>query len=458
MQQIIIGLGSGRCGTLSLAELLDQQDNATVTHECRPLLTWESQNRDRAARERLRRITQDNSTFVGDVGSFYLPYVDALMEQNDQIRFVCLKRPCEEVVRSFEKWVDRIHAVPTDHWRVNRSNGYLHHPVWSTIFPKYEADSREDAIRRYWTEYYQTAEELAERYPSGFRIFDMQEALNTDHGQREVLSFAGFPSEAQRLRSGVRTHESAAEPSVAESLAAQAEGAAALDEFDPRRCVILVPHGGQIISDCEKSLKVLEGRGYTVRRVSGYSQIDVGRNEIASRAILDGFRETMWIDSDVGFNPDAVEKLRRHNQPIICGIYPKKGPREFACSVLPGTQKLIFGEHGGLQEIRHAATGFLLVRREVYVDIQYKLGLPLCDEEFGKAIVPWFLPMVLPHREGHWYLGEDYAFSERARQAGYRIMADTSIRLWHIGSYRYGWEDAGRDVVRFANHTHHFTD
>ena len=41
-----------------------------------------------------------------------------------------------------------------------------------------------------------------------------------------------------------------------------------------------------------------------------------------------------------------------------------------------------------------------------------------------------------------------YAFCERARQCGYKIMADTSIRLWHIGEYAYGWEDAGLDRPR----------
>jgi hypothetical protein len=37
-------------------------------------------------------------------------------------------------------------------------------------------------------------------------------------------------------------------------------------------------------------------------------------------------------------------------------------------------------------------------------------------------------------------------------------MADTSIRLWHVGSYRYGWEDAGRDVERFDDYTFDITD
>jgi hypothetical protein len=28
-------------------------------------------------------------------------------------------------------------------------------------------------------------------------------------------------------------------------------------------------------------------------------------------------------------------------------------------------------------------------------------------------------------------------------------MADTTIRLWHHGSYGYSWEDAGKDQERY---------
>jgi hypothetical protein len=59
--------------------------------------------------------------------------------------------------------------------------------------------------------------------------------------------------------------------------------------------------------------------------------------------------------------------------------------------------------------------------------------------------------MVVPDGPGqHWYLAEDYAFFERARRAGHRIMADTTIRLRHIGRYGYSWEDAGLEAPRYA--------
>jgi hypothetical protein len=37
-------------------------------------------------------------------------------------------------------------------------------------------------------------------------------------------------------------------------------------------------------------------------------------------------------------------------------------------------------------------------------------------------------------------------------------MADTSIRLWHIGDYRYGWEDAARRMPRYTDFTLNFDE
>jgi hypothetical protein len=222
--------------------------------------------------------------------------------------------------------------------------------------------------------------------------------------------------------------------------------------------VVLVPYQSHIVPQCEDSLKVLEQRGYVVRRVRGYAAIDQGRNQMATDALWHGFEETFWIDSDVGFQPDDVERLRRHNVPIACGIYPKKGQRSLAVNVLPGTKELVFGAAGGLVEVQYAATGFLLVRRRVYETIQRKLNLPLCNERFGRPMVPFFEPLTARDGDGWWSLGEDYAFSQRARDCGFSILADTSIRLWHVGNYAYGWEDAGVNRERFGTFRYALTD
>src|SRR5689334_13628737 len=120
-------------------------------------------------------------------------------------------------------------------------------------------------------------------------------------------------------------------------------------------CVILVAVAHAIEPACEESLRALEKRGCTVRRVRGYAAIDQGRCQIVSDALAEGFEETMWIDSDIGFSPDDVEKLRSHNLPIVSAIYPKKGRRELASHVLPGTKEIVFGQGGGLIEILYAA-------------------------------------------------------------------------------------------------------
>jgi hypothetical protein len=223
------------------------------------------------------------------------------------------------------------------------------------------------------------------------------------------------------------------------------------------RCVILVPVGGAIEAGCEDGLHELERRGYAVWRVRGYSAIDAARNQMASDALAQGFDELMWIDADIVFDADDVDKLRRHDLPIVCGLYPKKGKREFASAFLPGERQVRFGVHGGLHEILYCGFGFVLTRRIVHETIRRQMGLPVCNERFDSPLVPYFAPLIVGTGEQTWYLNEDYAFCDRARRCHFRIMADTTVRLWHVGSYRYGWEDAGREVERFADYTFHLS-
>lgn len=220
--------------------------------------------------------------------------------------------------------------------------------------------------------------------------------------------------------------------------------------MDNSRCAILVPALHYVEPHCELSLRQLEGMGYPVRRLYGFSQIDVARNRLAADALGEGFDELMWIDSDMAFEPRSVERLRAHGLPLVCGLYPKKVEKALTSHLLPDTREVVFGQGGGLLEIHYAATGFLLTRRQVYLDVQQKLSLPTCNQRAGRPIVPYFLPLLTGVGEACTYLGEDFAFCERARQCGYRIFADTTIRLQHVGIYGYSWEDLGPGLPRNA--------
>jgi hypothetical protein len=214
------------------------------------------------------------------------------------------------------------------------------------------------------------------------------------------------------------------------------------------RPVVLVPYLTHVEPGCDAGLRELERRGLEVRRYPSTAAVDRSRCDMATAALDEGYDELIWIDSDIQFDPDDVAKLRGHELPIVAGVYAKKGVRDLAVHLEPTTQELRFGAGGGLYDVRYVGAGFLCTRREVYDAIQRTFSLPVCNTRFGARTIPYFLPMVIPDGGPYWYLGEDYAFCERARKAGHRVQVDTTIRLGHIGSYVYGWEDAGQAIER----------
>jgi hypothetical protein len=218
------------------------------------------------------------------------------------------------------------------------------------------------------------------------------------------------------------------------------------------RCIVLVPYLDRIEPECERALDALERSGLEVRRIASSAAIDLKRSTAATAALADGADELMWIDADIAFEPEAVTALRAHALPLVAGVAAKKGVQDLAVRVEPGTTELRVGAAGGLCRVRHAGTGFMLTRRQVYEDIRRVFSLPICNLRHERA-VPYFLPMVIAEDGEHVYLSEDYAFCERARLAGHTIMVDTTIRLGHVGRYVYQWEDAGEARPQVASAT-----
>ncbi len=450
---LILVVGTGRCGLLSLVQLLNRQPDTRLSYLEAPLLPWRRQPGRQPMAPRFRRMRQaTDAPVIGDAAPFYLPYLEEAIAAEPEIRIIGLRRPCEEVIASFCRWIDEVAPLPINHWAIDPPPGWHHDPIWTPSFPQYDTQDRAQGLRRYWHEYDETLADLSRRHPTNVRVFEMEEALNSESGQRALLSFAGYPEDRQVLAVGSRTVQN--KPTLPRPPARRSSN----HPLDPGRCAVLVPFTGSIYPQCERALQELERRGYHVRRVGGYAAIDQGRNQMATDALIDGFEETMWIDSDIEFHPDSVDLLRSHRLPITCGIYPQKGKRAIASHIIPKTPRMAFGREGGLVEILYAGTGFLLVRREVYLRMQLRLQLPITNERFGVPMLPYFRPELLAIDDGTWYLAEDYAFGQRARECGFRTMADTTIRLWHIGTYPYGWEDAGMDRERIASFTLHFPE
>lgn len=213
MKKYIFGLGTGRCGTLSLARLLSLQDESFVTHEgllvtekvCfgekfLPLLGWNFSEPE--IRAHVGSVTQFQGDVIVDVAFYYLNYVEYLIKHLEWIRFICLKRDRAATIRSFLQW-NRFNIFDS---REERAKMQL--TVWHRCFPKYDLLTKKESLVRYWEDYYRQSECLAARYPQNFRIFDTA-VLNSNHGVREILTFLDIPSERQRLFKGIRLHTSA---------------------------------------------------------------------------------------------------------------------------------------------------------------------------------------------------------------------------------------------------------
>jgi hypothetical protein len=212
----------------------------------------------------------------------------------------------------------------------------------------------------------------------------------------------------------------------------------------PFPCVVLVPSGKVLDRGFEEALAELNRRGYPVRRVRQEVAPPGFRDRMADDALAAGFTELLWLDPAVAFDPADVGRLRGRARPFVCGIYPASGARGLACAFPPDTELVRFGTAGGLQPVVSSELGFALVRREVFEAIAKQA--PLGTEPFYFATQEVQNSSVVQ-------AAEDLMFCRRVRECGFEIVADTTVRLWRVGSTRLSWEDAGGDRERFDNYT-----
>ena len=83
-KKIVLGIGTGRCGTVSLSSLLNRQEKSFFSHELKIKiksntdynvpLPWEYN--DIAFKSAWNSILNYNGKYVGDVSFFWLPYLE----------------------------------------------------------------------------------------------------------------------------------------------------------------------------------------------------------------------------------------------------------------------------------------------------------------------------------------------------------------------------------------------
>jgi len=168
---------------------------------------------------------------------------------------------------------------------------------------------------------------------------------------------------------------------------------------------------------------------------------DIGR----SRAIIvtKWFHETnddvfLMIDSDITFTPndaDHVIELCRNGYDIVCGAYPVHNGQHLSLRCLEGQDSVQFGPNEPPMEVLYAATGFMAVHRRVIEKLV--TTVPLCHSNESWAFYPLFQQPVIPdeHVGGYSRLSEDWGFCQAARDNGFRVWMDPTVKLGHQSTF-----------------------
>lgn len=190
------------------------------------------------------------------------------------------------------------------------------------------------------------------------------------------------------------------------------------------RILIAVPCMDQVPAPFCQSLAMLRKVGDCVLSMQMGSLIYTSRNSLATKAIQSEADYVLWLDSDMVFEPDLLERLMKtlteNDLDIVTGLYFRRVPPY--SPVLFKDLNLIrdtffdwteFKElPSELFEVAGCGFGCVLMKTDAFIDTQAKFG-------------NMFAPI------GN--TGEDLAFCWRARECGYKVWCDPSIICGHVG-------------------------
>ena len=191
------------------------------------------------------------------------------------------------------------------------------------------------------------------------------------------------------------------------------------------KTLIAIPCMDQVPALFAQSLVTLKKVGDCSIAFQMGSLIYTSRNDLGRVAIQSGADYVLWLDSDMVFEPDVLEKmlkkLQENDLDFLTGVYFRRTapytPVLFE-SLTYKDDKATWKEfktlpENALVEVGGCGFGLVLMTTEMLMSVQGKYGT-------------MFQPML--------GLGEDLAFCWRARECGYKLMCDTSIEAGHVGN------------------------
>ena len=199
---VVLGIGSGRCGTRAFSKFINQNIGTYVTHEfnhCEDL-SWDdsiSVNSPSLVGKRYKYFIDRKASIVGDVALWYLPYIEQFLEYSN-VKVIVLKRNREDTVKSFVKWFGGRKHFPwaIDDDRRDSGGRYINHPMFDSCYPSFEwknlskVEVRHGA-ERYYDFYYKVVDRLVRACNDRIFVVDSYEALNNKTVKYAILKWLG---------------------------------------------------------------------------------------------------------------------------------------------------------------------------------------------------------------------------------------------------------------------------
>lgn len=186
--------------------------------------------------------------------------------------------------------------------------------------------------------------------------------------------------------------------------------------------LIAVPSMDDVPARFAQSLSMLRKVGHCAIAFQIGSLVYMSRNELARKAIEIGADYILWLDSDMVFDPDLLEKLMARmgeGVDMVSGVYFRRTP--------PFTpvmyDKLEVGEDGN-----PTWTEFTDLPTEMFEAGGIGFGCVLMRTSVAVSVFSKYLCFFDPIRG----MGEDISFCYRARQCGYKVWVDPAIQCGHV--------------------------
>ena len=179
---------------------------------------------------------------------------------------------------------------------------------------------------------------------------------------------------------------------------------------------------------------------------SGMALVTQARNNCVSYFLNSECTHFLFIDADIGFEPDAIYRLIEKDVPLCLTPYPVKGygaNNQLQFIVHFPDKDNVRIQKDGFAEITAGPTGFMMIKREVFEKLAEKyperktVNKQLVGNKVETMEKGWYTFFETAQDPENGYLGEDIAFCRLWTNIGGKIYADTQTPLTHFGSHAF---------------------